>query len=121
MEAGLIEYESEKTTKKLKIDTPAGLVDVKISIENGKAKEVTFVNIPAFLLKSVTVNVEGIGEISCDIAYGGNFMELLMQKSLELILRIIMLLKLLIKPSQSVIRSICRKKSSTLSSLLLMA
>ncbi|KZE52164.1 proline racemase [Brevibacillus parabrevis] len=59
---------------KLKLDTPAGLVEVEIQVEAGKAKQVSFTNIPAFLYKQdVSVNVEGIGTVTCDIAYGGNF------------------------------------------------
>src|SRR5690625_3960281 len=73
VEAGLIEYDPEASYTMIKLDTPAGLVDVKVTIEDGKAKEVSFVNVPSFLLKSITIDVEGIGTIDCDIAYGGNF------------------------------------------------
>ncbi|MFS0823828.1 proline racemase family protein [Bacillus sp. 1P02SD] len=71
VEAGLIDV-TDPTTK-INLDTPAGLVKVEITVEDGKAKEVTFCNIPAFLLKSIVVEVDGIGTVSCDIAYGGNF------------------------------------------------
>ncbi|CAM3371365.1 MULTISPECIES: 4-hydroxyproline epimerase [Brevibacillus] len=58
----------------VKLDTPAGLVEVEIQVEGGSAKSVSFRNIPAFLYRSdVTVLVEGLGAVSCDIAYGGNF------------------------------------------------
>ncbi|AMA73394.1 MULTISPECIES: 4-hydroxyproline epimerase [Aneurinibacillus] len=71
VEAGLIPVKEPYTD--LSLDTPAGLVKVKIKVEHGQAKEVTFHNIPSFLLKSIHVNVENIGEVYCDIAYGGNF------------------------------------------------
>lgn len=72
VETGMIAV-SEPVTA-LVLDTPAGLVDVRIDVENGKAKQVTFRNIPAFLYRrDVTVQVEGLGEVTCDIAYGGNF------------------------------------------------
>jgi proline racemase len=71
VEAGLVPVQEPYTD--LKLDTPAGLVKVRIKVENGKAKEVTFRNIPAFLLKSIHVDVANIGEVYCDIAYGGNF------------------------------------------------
>ncbi|GED33555.1 4-hydroxyproline epimerase [Brevibacillus centrosporus] len=59
---------------RVKLDTPAGLVEVEIQVEEGKAREVSFRNIPAFLYKQdVTVEVEGLGQVTCDIAYGGNF------------------------------------------------
>lgn len=71
IEAGLIEKKEPYTH--LNLDTPAGLVKVKIKVTDGKAKEVTFANVPAFLLKSTVIDVPGFGRIPCDIAYGGNF------------------------------------------------
>lgn len=71
VEAGLIEVFEPITS--IKVDTPAGLIDVDIKVIDGKAKEVTFVNVPSFLLKSIEIEVEGVGHVECDIAYGGNF------------------------------------------------
>ncbi|WP_019241736.1 MULTISPECIES: proline racemase family protein [Bacillus] len=82
VEAGLVELKEPIT--KLKLDTPAGLVDVEISIENGKAKHVSFCNIPAFFLKHVEVEIEELGLISCDIAYGGNFYGIIDAKTVHL-------------------------------------
>ncbi|ENQ3079143.1 proline racemase family protein [Bacillus sp. WLY-B-L8] len=82
VESGLIPIQEPVTS--LKLDTPAGLVEVDIAIENGKAKEVSFCNIPAFLLKSISVDVEGIGRVDADIAYGGNFYAIIEAKSVGL-------------------------------------
>ncbi len=82
VESGLIPIQEPITS--LKLDTPAGLVEVDISIENGKAKEVSFCNIPAFLLKRVSVDVEEIGRVDADIAYGGNFYAIIDAKSVGL-------------------------------------
>lgn len=71
VESGLIPVQEPVTS--LKLDTPAGLVEVEIAVEDGKAKEVSFCNVPAFLLKRVAVDVKGIGRVEADIAYGGNF------------------------------------------------
>lgn len=72
VETGMIPVTEPVTT--VKLDTPAGLVEVEIQVEEGKAKEVSFKNIPAFLYKQdVTVEVKGLGPVTCDIAYGGNF------------------------------------------------
>jgi proline racemase len=61
-------------TDTLRLDTPAGLVDAKLEIADGKVKQVTFKNIPSFLYKKdVSVAVDGLGVITLDIAYGGNF------------------------------------------------
>jgi proline racemase len=51
-------------------------------VENGKAREVSFCNIPAFLLKKVSVDIEGIGHIDADIAYGGNFYAIIDAKTI---------------------------------------
>ncbi|MFL0365643.1 proline racemase family protein [Pseudobacillus sp. 179-B 2D1 NHS] len=82
VEAGLIPVKEPVTS--IKLDTPAGLVEADIIVENGKAKEVSFCNVPAFLLKSVSVNVEGIGKVEADIAYGGNFYGIIDANSVEL-------------------------------------
>ncbi len=71
VEAGLIEITEPYTH--VNLDTPAGLVEVEIKVKKGKAEEVTFQNVPSFLLKSIEIDVEQIGKVSCDIAYGGNF------------------------------------------------
>src|SRR5690606_18381198 len=58
VEAGLIPAIEPET--KLKLDTPAGLVEVTIHIEGGQAREVSFRNIPSFLLKSIQLDVDGL-------------------------------------------------------------
>lgn len=59
---------------KLTLDTPAGLVQVSVNVENGLAKSVDFVNIPAFVYKpDVVVDVPTIGKVRFDLCYGGNF------------------------------------------------
>lgn len=71
VETGMISITEPLTF--LKLDTPAGLVDVQIRVEKGKAKEVTFCNVPSFWYTDIEVEVEGLGRVYCDIAYGGNF------------------------------------------------
>lgn len=80
IETGIIEAKEPVTT--LKLDTPAGVVEVEIRVENGKAKDVSFCNVPAFLLRRVTVDVEGIGKVKADISYGGNFYAIIDAKSI---------------------------------------
>src|SRR5699024_2363558 len=73
VEAGLIEFDPSASTVEINVDTPACLVEVTVKLVYGKAEEVTSVNVRAFLLKSVTIDVLIIGHVDCDIAYGGNF------------------------------------------------
>lgn len=60
----------------LLLDTPAGKIKAKVQIENSKAKAVTIQNVPAFLYKTVSLELPGIGEITVHISYGGNFFAL---------------------------------------------
>ncbi|PWW28795.1 proline racemase [Cytobacillus oceanisediminis] len=82
VESGLIPVQEPVTS--LKLDTPAGLVEVEIKVEEGKAREVSFCNVPAFLIKTVSVHVDGIGQVQADIAYGGNFYAIIDAKSIGL-------------------------------------
>lgn len=71
----------------LRLDTPAGLVEAKLAIADGKVTQVTFTNVPSFLYKQdVCVNVNGLGEVHLDIAYGGNFYGLVDARPLGLAL-----------------------------------
>jgi proline racemase len=58
----------------LKLDTPAGLIEVEALVHNGKVKEVTFRNVPAFATHlDAPVEVRGLGTVTVDVAYGGMF------------------------------------------------
>lgn len=82
IETGMIEVIEPYTM--IKVDTPAGLVDVTVKVENGVAKEVTFVNVLSFLLKTVELEVEDVGHVVCEIAYGGNFYGIIDARTLGL-------------------------------------
>jgi len=58
----------------IKIDSPAGLITSYARIENGNVKNVYFHNVPSFVLMSdQEVNVNGLGIVKFDVAYGGAF------------------------------------------------
>lgn len=58
----------------LRIDTPAGPVTARARVEGGRVKEVSFLNVPSFVLAlDRTVDVPGIGQIKVDVAFGGAF------------------------------------------------
>jgi len=72
VETGMVKVTEPYTD--IVIEAPAGLIKVQVKVENNKAKEVSFVNVPAFLYeKDVKVKVPDLGEITFDIAFGGNF------------------------------------------------
>jgi proline racemase len=56
------------------LDTPSGIVECHVEYEGGRVKEVSFINVPAFLVKKdVSVLVKNAGYVKMDIAFGGSF------------------------------------------------
>jgi len=56
------------------LDTPVGLVNCRVAIEDGRAKSVTITNVPSFLYRQrAVVDVHGFGKVAADIAWGGNW------------------------------------------------
>ncbi|RBP46841.1 proline racemase [Garciella nitratireducens] len=69
----------------LTLEAPAGLIKAKAKVENEKVKEVSIVNVPAFLYKKdVEIEVPGIGKVTLDISFGGSFFAILSAKQLGL-------------------------------------
>ena len=59
---------------KLRIEVPAGVIDVAYAHEGDKVTSVRITNVPAYVAASgIQVDVEGIGPLSIDVAYGGNY------------------------------------------------
>lgn len=58
----------------VKIDSPAGRITAFAHVKDGKVSKVSFENVPSFVYKeNIKVNVDGIGEVTADIAFGGAF------------------------------------------------
>lgn len=58
----------------IKLDTPAGLIKVKLKVKDGKVLEVSFVNVPSFQYKeNLVIHMEEIGDVPVDISFGGSF------------------------------------------------
>jgi proline racemase len=71
VETGMVVVTEPETF--INLDTPAGVTRVKVRVENGRAKEVTFLGVPSFVFEQdIEVEVPGIGRLVLDIAYGGN-------------------------------------------------
>ncbi|GAA1018393.1 proline racemase [Acrocarpospora pleiomorpha] len=72
VETGMVEVTEPVTT--IRLDTPAGLVTASVAVEDGAATSVTIQNVPSFSVAlDQTIKVTGYGEITYDLAYGGNF------------------------------------------------
>ena len=58
----------------VRIDTPAGLVTARATIEGGRVTGVVFRNVPSFVLhRDQVVRVPGVGAVHFDVAFGGAF------------------------------------------------
>jgi proline racemase len=72
VETGMVEVTEPET--RIRLDTPAGLVEATVTVSDGRAERVTLRNVPAFADKlGATIEVDSLGEITYDMAYGGNF------------------------------------------------
>ncbi|MEV7413744.1 proline racemase family protein [Streptomyces sp. NPDC089919] len=72
VETGMVPVVEPVTT--VRLDTPAGLVSVDVQVEDGRAKSVTLTNVASFCVGlDRKVEVPGLGTVTYDLAYGGNF------------------------------------------------
>lgn len=83
VENGLVAVTEPETV--VRLETPAGLVTARVAVENGKAVNVSFQNVPAFVYQQNTiVDVPPFGKLALDIAFGGNFFALVSGEQLGL-------------------------------------
>ncbi|WP_205502939.1 4-hydroxyproline epimerase [Rufibacter psychrotolerans] len=71
IEEGLI---TPKTPGELRLEAPAGLVKIKYTQEGKKVKSVKLTNVASYLeAEGLTIECPDLGELTIDVAYGGNF------------------------------------------------
>jgi 4-hydroxyproline epimerase len=59
---------------KLRIEVPAGVIDVAYETQGDKVTAVRITNVPAYVAaRGIQIDIEGIGPLSIDVAYGGNY------------------------------------------------
>lgn len=72
LETGMLPM--REPTTEIALEAPAGLIRVRADCENGKVRQVTFRNVPAFALYlDREIEVRGLGRVKVDVAYGGMF------------------------------------------------
>ena len=72
VEMGWVEKKEPET--KIKIDAPCGTLTAFAQLDNGQVKSVSFDNVPSFVVDlDQKVDVEELGSIRYDLAYGGAF------------------------------------------------
>jgi proline racemase len=79
VETGMVAVSEPETV--VRLDTPAGLVEARVSVDGGRARSVALRNVPSFLLGADReVRVDG-RTLSYDMAFGGNFYAMLPAES----------------------------------------
>jgi len=72
VETGMVEVTEPVTT--IRLDTPAGLVIAEVAVDAGAARSVTLRNVVSYSHQlDAVVDVPGLGKVTYDLAYGGNF------------------------------------------------
>lgn len=83
VETGLVPVKEPYTF--VTLDTPSGLIRTKVRVSEGKAREVSILNVPSFLYKqSETIALPGWGTIPFDISFGGSFFALVNAEAIGL-------------------------------------
>jgi len=70
LETGMVEMHEPETT--LRLEAPAGVVEVRAMCEDGRVQSVELINVPSFVAQlDAQLDVDGIGRITVDVAFGG--------------------------------------------------
>jgi proline racemase len=70
LETGMVEMREPETT--LRLEAPAGMVEVTAACRDGRCESVELTNVPCFADRlDAQLEVEGIGTIAVDVAFGG--------------------------------------------------
>lgn len=76
VETGMVDVHEPIT--RVRLDTPAGLVVADVEVRDGRATSVTITNVASYCAGlDLSVDVPELGEITYDLAYGGNFCAIL--------------------------------------------
>ena len=75
VDTGMVDVTEPETV--VRLDTPAGLVEARVTVEDGRARSVALRNVPSFLLaRDGKIELDG-QVLSYDMAFGGNFYAIL--------------------------------------------
>jgi proline racemase len=70
LETGMLEMREPETV--LRLEAPGGVVEVRATCRDGRCESVELTNVPAFADRlDAPVEVEGVGTVVVDVAYGG--------------------------------------------------
>jgi proline racemase len=70
LETGMVEMREPETV--IRLEAPGGVVEARAACRDGKCESVEFTNVPCFVERlDAQIEVEGLGTLSVDVAYGG--------------------------------------------------
>src|SRR5947209_15509315 len=70
LETGMVEMREPETT--LRLEAPAGIVEVRATCLDGKCESVELTNVPCFADRlDAELDVDGLGTLTVDVAFGG--------------------------------------------------
>jgi trans-L-3-hydroxyproline dehydratase len=70
LETGMLEMREPETT--VRLEAPGGVVEARAVCRGGRCESVEFTNVPCFADQlDAQIEVEGLGTVSVDVAYGG--------------------------------------------------
>ena len=70
LETGMVELREPETV--VRLEAPGGVVEARAACRDGKCESVEFTNVPCFVDRlDAQLEVEGLGTLSVDVAYGG--------------------------------------------------
>lgn len=71
LENGLL---TPRTPGKLRLEVPAGIIDITYKTEGSRVTAVRITNVPAYLAQTgIDIDVPDFGRLTLDVAYGGNY------------------------------------------------
>jgi proline racemase len=70
LETGMVELREPETV--LRLEAPAGVVEVRAQCRDGRVESVELTNVPSFATRlDAALDVDGIGTLTVDVAFGG--------------------------------------------------
>jgi trans-L-3-hydroxyproline dehydratase len=70
LETGMVEMQEPITT--MKLEAPGGVVEITASCKDGRCENIELLNVPCFADRlDAALEVEGLGTLTVDVAYGG--------------------------------------------------
>lgn len=83
VEMGMVEVKEPYT--EVVLDAPSGIIRTRVHVVNGRAVEVSILNVPSFLYQEgLEIDVPGKGRIPFDISFGGSFFALVDAEAIHL-------------------------------------